>query len=202
MKDLKYYINEGARATILHFSCIESAALFYCEYLGQISDGKYENSHPYDHWKWLNNVKMVLDGNEYFEGRYHEIEYTFSDWDKYIERALKGDVDKSWGFTVRTFDIAKLANTLPKSIVLSVIIHDGDGFANVAQAFGKAACEGKSWSDLDVDQIARYTYSGSAKGLINQKNYEAFVKNNYSFDDFVKARQSCEETMNTHEGEY
>ena len=47
----------------IHFKNASALCLYYMEMEGQISDGKYENSRPYDHWKWIGDVdKMVVDG--------------------------------------------------------------------------------------------------------------------------------------------
>lgn len=197
MKNLKEYLNEAELETILHFSCIESAALFFCEYSGQISDGKYENAKPSNHYRWLLNIKGVVDGNEYYEGISHVKRYTFGEWDKYIKKGLAGNPDSTWGFTIRTYDIARFASALPKAEVLSIIEKDGHGFAYVAEKFGEAAREGKSWGDLDIELISKFAHN--AKCLINQKNYEDYVRVHFDFKDFLMARVSCEESINTWE---
>ena len=53
----------------IHFENASAMCLYEWEMCGQISDGKYENSRPYDHWKWISYVNnMVVDGNTGIEG--------------------------------------------------------------------------------------------------------------------------------------
>ena len=197
IKQFEEFINEATNVgeTLIHFTSAESAALFFCEYSGQISDGKYENAKPNNHWKWVLNVKGVIDGKEYYEGNPHMKKYTFGDWDKYIKKGLAGNPDSSWGFTIRAFDTAKLASILPQSEVLSMVQKEGYHFTHVAEAFGDAVRDGKSWDDIDIEKASRFTEG--AKVLINQKNFEAFANSKYDFKDYLMARVSCEESINT-----
>lgn len=48
-------------STTLYFNNLSSALLYRFELEGQISDGKYENSRPYNHWRWVTDVKIVVD---------------------------------------------------------------------------------------------------------------------------------------------
>lgn len=53
----------------LHFKNTSAMCIYMWEMSGQISDGKYENSRPYDHWRWLWDVNnLVVDGTVGFEG--------------------------------------------------------------------------------------------------------------------------------------
>lgn len=47
--------------TTLNFRNTVQAALFECELSGQISDGNWENSRPYDHWKFLNDLQVGVN---------------------------------------------------------------------------------------------------------------------------------------------
>ena len=49
--------------TTIHFENASAMCLYFMEMEGQISDGKYENSRPYDHWKWVLDINnAVVDG--------------------------------------------------------------------------------------------------------------------------------------------
>lgn len=53
----------------IHFENASAMCLYCLEMEGQISDGKYENSRPYDHWRWVTRVTdMIVDGNKGLEG--------------------------------------------------------------------------------------------------------------------------------------
>lgn len=47
---------------VYHFSTKEAQALWECEFQGQISDGKWENANPADHWKFWCLGESVVDG--------------------------------------------------------------------------------------------------------------------------------------------
>lgn len=47
---------------VLHLKNKVQAALWNWEIRGQLSDGAWENSSPYDHWKAWNKAKVVIDG--------------------------------------------------------------------------------------------------------------------------------------------
>ena len=65
MKNITNYIleNVGHKHVSLVFPDMSSLILYKFELEGQISDGKYENAHPYDHWHWINNVGTIKIGN-------------------------------------------------------------------------------------------------------------------------------------------
>ena len=65
MKNLNNFINEALSyhyngLTTLHFESVAAAFLYKFELSGQISDGKYENSRPSNHWIWITNTKIVV----------------------------------------------------------------------------------------------------------------------------------------------
>ena len=72
-------------ANILQFSNLRSALLYAFELEGQISDGKYENSRPYDHWRWVcdTKIQVVPDGPE-GTTRYIRKTYNLREWFKYM----------------------------------------------------------------------------------------------------------------------
>lgn len=53
--------NEGYG--ILHLKTKEAYVVFTEEIKGQISDGAWENSRPYDHWIFWSNTNAIVDGN-------------------------------------------------------------------------------------------------------------------------------------------
>lgn len=64
MKTILEYINEaqGHKQGALVFPNISSLILYVYELEGQISDGKYENASPLDHWKWILDIKTFKVG--------------------------------------------------------------------------------------------------------------------------------------------
>ena len=84
---------------ILNFSNLRSALLYKYELEGQISDGKYENARPYDHWKWVNDAEIRIDANAP-EGtsRYIRKTYNLNEWFKYMH-----DGKNSWACRIMSF---------------------------------------------------------------------------------------------------
>ena len=84
---------------ILQFSNLRSALLYKYELEDQISDGKYENSRPYDHWRWIcdTQIKVVPDGPE-GTTRWVRKTYTLNEWFKYIH-----DGQNSWACRIMSF---------------------------------------------------------------------------------------------------
>lgn len=85
--------------SILNFSNFRSALLYKYELEGQISDGKYENSRPYDHWKWVSSAEIRVDANAP-EGtsRWIRKTYNLDEWFKYIH-----DGENSWACRIMSF---------------------------------------------------------------------------------------------------
>lgn len=51
------------RVNILTVRIVTQAALFECELKGQLSDGAWENTKPYDHWKCWSDAAAVVGPN-------------------------------------------------------------------------------------------------------------------------------------------
>ena len=75
----------------LHFTTLAAALLYNWELSGQISDGKYENSRPYDHWKWITDCDVLIEPNglNYAE-RWLRKKYTLSEWSGYMKDGQNG----------------------------------------------------------------------------------------------------------------
>lgn len=194
------FINEATgEVQTLHFKDIYSYLLFNCEYSGQISDGKYENSRPLSHFKWLFNIECVIDGKEYYEGgHHHAINYTFKSWDSYIKKALKGQ-DFDYAFTARDFYMCKLASVLSESVVKGIVDANCHAFESIAETWGKAVMNGKNYNEM-VESNPFYkkyaSYASAVSSIDNEQIYNKFASSNYDIKDFISARESAERTMN------
>ena len=194
------FIVEGVDTQILHFKDIYSYLLFKCEYSGQVSDGKYENSRPNNHYKWLWNTEEVIDGKEYYEhGLRHYINYTFKNWDSYIKKALKGQ-DFDYAFTARDYYMCKLASVLSESVVKGIVDANCHAFESIAETWGKAVMDGKNYNEMvESDPFyKRYgSYASVVSSIDNEQTYNKFASSKYDIKDFMSARESAERTMNT-----
>lgn len=59
----------------LYVNNMSQACIFEMEISGQISDGKWENSRPYDHWKWVGYTELALSPKNYYTGWSHRKKY-------------------------------------------------------------------------------------------------------------------------------
>lgn len=91
MKNISNYINESSEVTILNFPTTAAAALGLMEFMGQISDGKYENARPFGHHKWLGNILVDFSKNSYYLGPKHK-KYVFTD---FMRQAIAAKNDKA-----------------------------------------------------------------------------------------------------------
>lgn len=100
----------------IHFENASAMVIYEWEMSGQISDGKYENSRPHDHWRWVCEVSnMLVDGTTGVEGysfyRQNRFDGTFAkryninEWfSKYIkEWRNNGNTDCMWATRIIAF---------------------------------------------------------------------------------------------------
>lgn len=92
---------------IIHVPNASVMCLFDMEMSGQISDGKYENSRPYDHWKWVCDIADIVidnkvgisstDGSCWRRFGYTTKKYNLNEWPTYINKwRKKNDNDYKW----------------------------------------------------------------------------------------------------------
>lgn len=109
----------------LHFENASAMCLYEWEMSGQISDGKYENNRPYDHWNWVCNIaNMLVDGKKGIEGNNwnrgrsefgkYKKTYNLNEWfSKYIKNWRKnGDSYTMWATRIIAF--GKFGKIYPK----------------------------------------------------------------------------------------
>ena len=109
----------------IHFENASAMCLYCLEMEGQISDGKYENSRPYDHWRWVTRVTdMIVDANKGLEGdgiysrgmqrgETFVKKYNLNEWfTQYIKRwRKKNDAKNIWA--TRIIAYGKLGKIFP-----------------------------------------------------------------------------------------
>ena len=103
---------------IIHVANNSVMCLYEWEMAGQISDGKYENSRPYNHWKWVNDVLDIvrdsksgisaIDNNACNRFGYSSKKYNINEWIMYINGFRKGSEKyKNYGWATRVIAFAK-----------------------------------------------------------------------------------------------
>jgi len=76
----------------IHFPNNASACLFASEIIGQLSDGYFENTRPYDHWEFWAHAEIVVDGNAYTEGTPKKSNYNLSPLRRYVKEEMKNAI--------------------------------------------------------------------------------------------------------------
>ena len=198
---------------VLHFKNASAMCLYAMEMSGQISDGKYENSRPYYHWKWVSEISnMMVDGTYGIEGYncnrgfatfgQFRKKYNLNEWfSKYIKNWRKnGDTDTMWATRIiaygkfgkiypnLTFDQLKKLN------YVEVILEDLQfkverGETNPEVLFNKIT---------DFSECAwREQYYESAKEFITLDFVKKFLELKYDIKECREDVKSMQNTINS-----
>lgn len=198
----------------LHFENTSAMCIYMWEMSGQISDGKYENSRPYDHWHWLWDVSnLVVDGTAGFEGnsiyRYTNWNntaftkrYNLNEWFScYIcQWRRKGNDENIWA--TRIIAYGKFGKIYPNLTYeeledlgevrlflesLQVLVERGE--TNPETLFNKITDFSKyGW---------RAEYYEKCKDVITLNFVKEFVELNYDIKECKADTKSMENTLNT-----
>lgn len=197
----------------IHFENASAMCLYCLEMEGQISDGKYENSRPYDHWEWVREISnMVVDGTYGIEGnnwhrgfakygQFHK-KYNLNEWfSKYIKNWRKnGDTNTMWA--TRIIAYGKFGKIYPnltfdqlkKFNYIEVILEDlqlkiENGETNPEVLFNKITDFSKcTW---------REKYYESAKEFITLDFVKKFLELKYDIKECREDVKSMQNTINS-----
>ena len=213
MKNIDNFINEALSyhyngLTTLHFESVAAAFLYKFELSGQISDGKYENSRPSNHWIWVTNAKIVVDGSSFYTEtdergehpyyfRHRLKNYNLREWPNYINSGKD-----TWAERVLAY--GKLGAALEsKEPFINNSIND-DWFDNVdrlAEAWYDAAKENKEFKDIEYKDYIKQFIDKIDSNINNEKVYKKFCETEYTMNDLKNDLRSMAETVNTPENE-
>lgn len=98
----------------IHFKNASAMCLYSMEMEGQISDGKYENSRPFNHWHWVGDVATAIvdetvgisavGHNARFGWEAGSKKYNLREWSGYINKwRKKNDDDYLWATRIIAF---------------------------------------------------------------------------------------------------
>ena len=199
----------------LHFSNISALLMYYLEMRGQISDGKYENSSPKDHWEWISRSFFIVDGNEFYTGssRYRRPnkKYNLNEWVRTIKNILNGsEYDSDWGFSIRLYDYGRIGKCINKGELKSIIkisgtgindtMHINDNIGTIAEVFGRALRKNPECTYEEMKKgIKSYEQEAFIKlhQFDNEEFFERFKNIKYTFNDFKADYDSMIKTVNT-----
>lgn len=199
----------------LHFKNISALLMYFFEMEGQISDGKYENSSPRDHWEWTKRMFFTVDGNEFYTGssRYRRPnkKYNLNEWVRTIKKILSGsDYETTWAFTIRLYDFGRLGKCLTMNELKDIIRMNDKGLAskiwvndylsNIAECFGDALRKNPECTYEEMKQGMRH-YDQKAFAELPQFDteefFERFKNTEYTFNEFKADYDSMCRTINT-----
>ncbi len=201
------------RNITIHFENAAAMVLYFMEMEGQLSDGKYENSRPSNHWMWTGDVKnVVIDGETGMEGdlcrrgyyAYGNFQrhYNLNEWfSKYIRNWRKDhDDDCIWATRIiaygkfgHIYNNLSMADTVMLSYAryfletLQIMIENGENNAEIL--FNKLT---------DFTQYAwRKDYYEKCKDYINLDFIKKFLEMNYDINECKADCRSMYESINT-----
>lgn len=200
----------------LHFSNISALLMYSLEMEGQLSDGKYENSSPRDHWEWTRRSFFTVDGNEFYTGssRYRRPnkKYNLNEWVRTIKKMLNGsDYDYDWAFSIRLYDYGRIGRCLTRDEIKGIIklntvggliskIYVNDYIGTIAEAFGDALRKNPECTYEEMKEGLRsYQQNAFAKlpQFNNEELFERFKNTEYTFNEFKSDYDSMCKTINT-----
>lgn len=192
--------------THLWFNNLSAAFLFEWEESGQISDGKYEGSKPWNHWIWLNYGKEGIHVNKKFKPysfRLYNIEPSIVNG-----RYRSNDPGQPKRYNLNDFinkDICveemlcygRLGKALPNTQA-SFDKYQTD-FRSICEHLG----EEKKFEFVDEfmeDIVQRYSYQKSYvdkyMDIFSQQDYEAYYNTKYTIKDLRNDLHSMDATVN------
>ena len=199
----------------IHFENASAMCLYCLEMEGQISDGKYENSRPYDHWRWVTRVTdMIVDGNKGLEGdgvysrgmqrgETFVKKYNLNEWfTQYIKRwRKKNDAENIWA--TRIIAYGKLGKIFPDMTYKQLI---NIGQIHILLDYLQGLIETRETNvDIIYDMLIKYI-SESFKDYLNEecltlvlnKDFiEKFVNLKYDITECKAACKSMYDSINT-----
>ena len=199
----------------LHFSNISSLLMYALEMEGQLSDGKYENASPQDHWEWIKRSFFTVDGNEFYTGssRYRRPnkKYNLNEWVRTIKNILNGsDYDSGWEFAIRLYDYGRIGKCLTNNELKDIIILNNgsffsniavnDNIGNIAEAFGNALRKNPECTYEEMKaSLKSYEQSAFTKlpQFDTEEFFERFKNTKYTFNEFKADYDSMYKTINT-----
>lgn len=192
MKSLKDYLFERYNPkTTLHFSNDSAACMYEFEMRGQISDGKYENARPYNHWEWVLNEDIIVDGNEYYEcTSQRRKKYNLNEWINPIKEFLNNG-EYSW--EVRLYFYGKLGKIFKFDETME---KNYDSYRSLAELYGDSQHEGKKFDEIKIRDYQKRHIDSVGK-YFSEENYDKFCNTEYSLKEFLDDVKSMEKTINT-----
>lgn len=176
--------------TTLYLTNMSQACLFEMEVSGQISDGKWENSRPYNHWEWICNVDMKLSDENSYYGQYRTKKYNIKNLFNEFMKYIKGE-DFPW--PMRMYYYAKFGTLLdPK------YINELDGLRSFIEEIGYHE-NINTLEDLknDMPEYLQKYWKDEYDKIFSTENIQQFRNSQYSIKDLKRDLALLDISVNT-----
>ena len=188
--------------TQMFFAETSQLLLFAGEMLGQISDGKYENSKPWNHWLWVASDKLEYitktSGDLGYISNYeHKKKYTITDLIKYIKNGEDwSDRMLYYGKLGHVLDDLKFFKTNDK-----INYKEAEAICDVIEYIGgkNITTTGELDTIEDIPQYIKNTLS-RVKKYFTDEVLSAFNEYQYDVKKLKEDMELMDETVNTYLG--
>ena len=206
MKSINTYINEARKSRMdepstIYFPSMSSFLIYKYEIEGQISDGYWENSTPYSHWKWISKATCIVDENAsigYFGPR-HSKNYNCSWITDELGKALNG-VNNDYNWLVRAMNYGHAGRVLDKSKIDR--LSDKYAYRAIIGSLPEEPIEFEDFEEYISNEKDWYLkYWEEAKDVLNKSFFKKYYKTKYTFRDFKFDVTEAQEAINTQLGE-
>lgn len=201
------------RNLTLHFENASAMCLYNWEMSGQISDGKYENSRPYDHWEWISEVDhTIIDGKKGIEGKswyrgWSEFgkfkkKYNLNEWfSKYIKNwRNKGDDTGIWA--TRIIAYGKFGKIYPELTYEQM--SKLSGIEILLESLQMQIERGEKNAEVLFNNVTNFTtctwrekYYNASKEYFTKEFVQKFVEFNYDIKECKEDVISMQDTINS-----
>lgn len=171
----------------LYFNTLSAALLYKWELEGQISDGKYENSRPYDHWKWVCDAKVVVDPSCInYTDRWTKKKYNLNEWVKY----MNGTETWAWRAAkyVRFGTCFKSNQENYNFVIENASRYAIDSLKEKYNSYEDMVADVKSWPD--------YAEGDKFLKIFTEEVYNKYYSVAISTKEFTKYHKLMKETVN------
>ena len=197
----------------LHFENASAMCLYNWEMSGQLSDGKYENSRPFDHWKWICEiVNMIVDGKKGIEGhswnrgmyqfgKYRK-KYNLNEWfSKYIKGWRKDGIDR-YMWATRIIAYGKFGKIYPELTYEQMSnIH---GVEILLESLQMQIEQGEKNPEVLFNKVTDFStcqwreeYYNRCKDYFTKEFVKKFVELNYDIKECKVDVKSMEDSINS-----
>jgi len=188
-------INEAQGEYKIYFPNVASALIYLFELQGQISDGYWENSRPYDHWKWISCTEPEITKDKIgYTGPIHKKNYSTEWLRKYVNKAIKGQA-RDYNWTIRTFNYGKFGSILTDADFKK--IGDKYGYRSIVENLPQEEVDHAGLEASYNTADYKKKYWDEAGSFFTDELLKKYYNSNYGWSEFEDNLEEAETAINT-----